>query len=98
MGNIIKVIEKLSRKYAESPDDFIRLGSVSALKEKKKKYQLERFEILTHYNVATVEELKEMIKSGSVPEHPAWEDLIEIKNIEAEILEIDNDIRSLLAA
>ena len=27
-----------------------------------------------------------------MPEHPAWEDLIEIKNIEAEIREIESDI------
>jgi hypothetical protein len=33
-----------------------------------------------------------------MPEHPAWEDLIELKNIEAEIKEIDRDIQSLQAA
>jgi hypothetical protein len=32
---------------------------------------------------------------GTVPEHPGWEDLIEIKNIEAEIKEIEDDIRTL---
>jgi hypothetical protein len=30
-------------------------------------------------------ELKKKIANGAVPEHPAWEDLIEINNIEAEI-------------
>jgi hypothetical protein len=39
--------------------------------------------------------LEEKIKSGTVPEHPAWEDLIEIKNIESEISEIESDIRNL---
>jgi hypothetical protein len=29
------------------------------------------------------------------PEHPGWEDLIELKNIEAEIKEIANDIKVL---
>ncbi|HLG29659.1 MAG TPA: hypothetical protein VI387_05555 [Candidatus Brocadiales bacterium] len=95
---IAETIELLSKKYSMSKDDFIRLGSSLALKEKKKNFQMERFEILARYEVETVEELKQRIKDGSVPEHPAWEDLIEIKNIEAEISEIENDIRSLQAA
>lgn len=95
---IAETIELLSKKYSMSKDDFIRLGSSLALKEKKKNFQMERLEILARYEVDTVEELKQRIKDGSVPEHPAWEDLIEIKNLEAEISEIENDIRSLQAA
>jgi hypothetical protein len=52
-------------------------------------------EILARYPVVTVKELEEKIKSGTVPEHSAWEDLIEIKNIESEISEIESDIRTL---
>lgn len=95
---IAETIELLSKKYSMSKDDFIRLGSSLALKEKKKNLQMERLEILARYEVETVEELKQRIKDGSAPEHPAWEDLIEIKNLEAEISEIENDIRSLQAA
>lgn len=95
---IAETIELLSKKYSMSKDDFIRLGSSLALKEKKKNFQMERLEILARYEVDTVEELKQRIKDGSVPEHPAWEDLIEIKNLGAEISEIENDIRSLQAA
>ncbi len=43
-------------------------------------------------------EFEEKIKGGEIPEHPAWEDLIELKNLEAEIKEIDRDIKSLRAA
>lgn len=95
---IAETIELLSKKYSMSKDDFIRLGSSLALKEKKKNFQMERLEILARYEVETVEELKQRIKDGSVPEHPAWEDLIEIENLEAEICEIENDIRTLQAA
>lgn len=44
-----------------------------------------------------MKELEEKIKGGTAPEHPAWEDLIEVKNIESEIVEIENDIRMLQA-
>ena len=35
------------------------------------------------------------ITKGTVPEHPGWEDLIELKNIEQEIEEIAHDIQTL---
>ena len=44
---------------------------------------------------SNVEELNQKITDGNAPEHPGWEDLIEIKNIEEEIKEIENDIRVL---
>jgi hypothetical protein len=42
-----------------------------------------------------VNELTQKITEGKAPEHPGWEDLIELKNIEEEIREIENDIRVL---
>lgn len=97
MGSI-ETIERLSKKYAMSPEEFIKLGSTLAMKEKKRNLQIESVEILARYEVNTVEELEGKIKVGVIPEHPAWEDLIEIKNIEAEIREIESDIRTLQAA
>jgi len=94
----IETIERISKKYAMSSEEFIKLGSTLAMKEKKRNLQIERVEILSRYEVNTVEGLENKIKEGVVPEHPAWEDLIEIKNIEAEIMEIESDIRALQAA
>ena len=94
----METIERLSKKYSLSQEEFIKLGSTLTMKEKKRNLQIERFEILARYGVETVRELEEKIKIGSVPEHPAWEDLIEIKNIESEIAEIESDIRTLQAA
>jgi len=91
-------IERLSKKYSMSTEEFLKLGSTLAMKEKKKELRLERLEILARYEAETVKELEEKIKEGRVPEHPAWEDLIEIKNIEAEIREIESDIKALQAA
>jgi len=93
-----KTIEELSKKYSSSPDEFIRHGSTLAIQEKKRNLQIERLEIFARYEATTVEELENKIREGTVPEHPAWEDLIEIKNIEDAIREIDNDIRILQQA
>lgn len=93
-----KTINSLSKKYSLSPQDFIKHGSTLTLREKKRDLQIERIEILARYEAETVSVLEDKIKKGAVPEHPAWEDLIEIKNIEAEIKEIEDDIRTLQAA
>ena len=95
---IDKTIDSLAKKYSLSPEDFIKHGSTLTLREKKRALQIERIEILARYEAETVNVLKEKIKQSAVPEHPAWEDLIEIKNIEAEIKAIDDDIRTLQAA
>jgi hypothetical protein len=93
-----KTIDSLSKKYSLSPADFIRHGSTLTLREKKRNLQIERIEILARYEAETVSDLEDKIKKGTVPEHPTWEALIEIKNIEAEIREIEIDIRTLQAA
>jgi hypothetical protein len=96
--NGIETAERLSKKYAMTLDDFIKIGSSSMLKDKKSKLQGERIEILSRYEARTVKELEEKIENGKIQEHPGWEDLIELKNIESEIAEINRDIYSLQTA
>jgi hypothetical protein len=91
MGALSQV-EKISEKYAVSAEEFIRSGAIMNLREKQRLLKIERFEILARYQASNAEELNQKIAEGSAPEHPAWEDLIEVKNIEQEINEIENDI------
>ena len=94
----LETAERLSRKYAISMDDFLKLSTRSALKEKKKRFQNERLEILSRYHIKSKEEFATKIESGEIQEHPGWEDLIELKNIESEIEEINGDLYSLQSA
>jgi hypothetical protein len=88
-------IEKISEKYEISTEDFIRSGAILNLKEKQRLLMIERFEFLARYGATSVEDLNQKIADGTVPEHPGWEDLIELKNIEQEIDEIEHDIQTL---
>lgn len=88
-------VEKISQKYSDSAEEFIRAGVIMNLKEKQRLLQIERFEIFSRYQSSSKEELNRKIAEGTAPEHPGWEDLIEIKNIEDEIKEIEHDIRTL---
>jgi len=74
------------------------LSLITYLNEKKKKYMEERLEIFKRYNVNSAKELEEKIRKGEVNEHPAWEDLITLENLEEMIKEISDDIRNLQKA
>lgn len=95
---VLDFVEVLSKKYSIPKEDLIRQGTDLALREKKRKYLIERLEILSKHGVNSVEELGKKIEEGEVPEHPAWEDLIEVKNIETEVKGIEDDIRALQSA
>jgi len=88
-------VEKISQKYAVSAEEFIRSGAIMNLREKQRLLKIERFEILSRYQASNVEQLNQKVAEGDAPEHPGWEDLIEVKNIEQEINEIEDDIRIL---
>lgn len=88
-------LEKMSQKYSVSTEEFIRSGIISNLKEKQRLLRIERFELLARYQTSSIDELNQKIAEGKVAEHPGWEDLIELKNIESEIEEIEHDIRDL---
>jgi hypothetical protein len=66
----------------------VGIETILAIRGKKRELRIERLEILGRYDMTTVKELEEKIKDNTVPEHPAWEDLIEVKNVEVEIKEI----------
>lgn len=53
--------------------------------EEIKLAELDIANIQERYNVASLEELNQKIKTGQVPGHPAWEDYIVWKNKQAHI-------------
>ena len=89
------VLEKMAKKMNIPLHDLLKKGAEAILKGKKREYLNERLEILLRYEAITAEELRKKIKEGVIPEHPAWEDFIEVKNIEREVKEIENDLKSI---
>ena len=95
---ISDIIERIAVKEGIEKDKLMILSLIAYLTEKKKRCMVERLEILKRYKVSSTKELEEKIRSGEVEEHPAWEDLITIENLEETIREISNDIRNLQKA
>ncbi|MBI3327383.1 MAG: hypothetical protein HYZ81_11875 [Nitrospinae bacterium] len=64
-------------------------GIVSLLKDKKHAVLLERLQILARHGVTSRETLERAIQEGEVREHPTWEDVIVLENLDAELARID---------
>jgi len=94
----VKLVEKIARHEEMKKEELIRESLAAYLLDKKREYLKEKFELLSRYNISSTTELKKAIKNGKVEGHPAWEDLIEARNINAELKEIESDLRSLQKA
>ncbi len=94
----IGLVEKISKKYSISKEELKIEAMRLTLKERKRGYLLERLEILRRYKVNSIKDMRDKIETGKIIEHPGWEDLIEIKNLEQELAEIENDLKSLQKA
>lgn len=87
--------KNIAQKFFISIEQLKHDSLKSYLLDRKKELMNEKFEILSRYAVINVNELETKIKQGVVVEHPSWEDLIDLRNLEAEIQGIKNDISRL---
>jgi hypothetical protein len=105
---VVKRIRALkeARTAQNTPDDIARsLGLTEAelmaqalrrfLYEKRREILQERLEIFARYQVETLEQLEQLIATGQIVEHPSWEDLITVENLEATLREIDEHLQNL---
>ena len=89
------MIDEISRYTNIDRDSLITKGIQSLLREKKKNVLLERLKLLSRYDSKSKEELERKIENGEIGEHPAWEDLILVENLEAELEKIDGYLGDL---
>jgi hypothetical protein len=78
-----------------SETELERQALVIFLNEKKRQLLETRLELLARYRVETVTDLEERLSRGEISEHPTWEDLITLENMEARLKELDAHLRHL---
>ena len=91
----MKLIDQISRDLNLNRGALISQGIRAFLKDKKMALLLERLELLSRNRVTSKEELQQKIEGGEVEDHPAWEDLIVIENLDAELKKIDGYLENL---
>ena len=90
------VIEKISKDVGINDIEEFQKKSINALlNEEKRKIKMDIFTITDRYKVKSAKKLEEKIKNSLVAEHPAWEDLIVLENLETSCAQIEQDIRNL---
>ncbi|MEA3442826.1 MAG: hypothetical protein U9R04_05020 [Chloroflexota bacterium] len=93
-----QIFNEISRYVKLDKDSLFQKGLESLLVEKRRAIMLEQIELLSRYKVSSATELEERIKKGSVEEHPTWEDLIVLENLETELVKIDGFLSDLREA
>ncbi len=94
--NIIEdVIKKIADDLGIDSEDITKESLRAFLREKRRKIKIDILEILDRYKVSSSRELEEKIFKGEVSEHPTWEDLILLENLEETLKIIEENIRDI---
>ena len=89
------VIDEIGQYVEMDQESLLKRGVEALLRERKRNLMLERYQILSRYHVSITAELEEKIRSGDLEEHPAWEDIITLENLEEAIHKLDEYLRDL---
>ena len=73
-------IETIAKKLGMDPKELVEKSLKTWIEVELMKLNAKIIEIFGRYNVSCPEELEKKIETGEVPEHPAWEDLIDLEN------------------
>jgi len=89
------LINEIARFLKLDREALLEEGLKTLLQEKKRAVALERLQILSRFGASSKAELEAKLKTGELPEHPTWEDLIALENLGAELEKVDGYVRSL---
>jgi len=93
-----EMIEEIGQYIALDKDSLLEKGIESLLKERKKGVMLDRLGIVSRYKVSSADELERRIREGEIEEHPAWEDLISLENLDSALKKINGYLTNLSAS
>lgn len=91
----MEVIDEISRYMELDREALLKQGVEAFLRDRKRRLMLDRHQILSRYHVSNSAEMGEKIQSGELEEHPAWEDLITLENLEEAIQKLDGYLTDL---
>jgi len=85
MSEAIEAIKHVSKDLGINENVLILEGVAEYIKNRIKACMRDRLEILSRYKISSLEEFEKKVNDGSIPEHPGWEDLIIVENLENSI-------------
>jgi hypothetical protein len=95
MSGAIEAIKHVSNDLGINENVLILEGIGAYLKNRIKACMRDRLEILSRYRISSIEEFETKVNEGSIPEHPGWEDLIIVENIENSISKLKKELSNV---
>ena len=95
MAETDTVVKRVSEALGVPPDELVRKGVEEFLEAHLRVCYAEIHELEVRYEVKSAGELREKIGKGVVREHPGWEDLIVLENLEERAEKIRKELRDL---
>ena len=92
MGSSIEAVKHLSKDLGINEDILIREGIIEYIKSRIKSCMRDRLEIISRYKISSLDEFEKKVREGSIPEHPGWEDLIILENLENTIKKLKKEL------
>lgn len=92
MGSSIEAVKHLSKDLGINEDALIREGIIEYIKSRIKNCMRDRLEIISRHNISSLDEFEKKVREGSIPEHPGWEDLIILENLENTIEKLKKEL------
>lgn len=81
-------VDSVARVTGDSRSDVMRKGLESYISVQLRECSARVKELKNKYDVDSLEELEEKVESGEIGEHPAWEAVIEWRNLKERIQDL----------
>jgi len=95
MSGAIEAVKHVSKDLGINENVLIMEGVAEYIKNRIKACMRDRLEILSRYNISSIEEFENKVTDGSIPEHPGWEDMIIIENLEDSITKLKMELSNV---
>ncbi len=87
-----EAVKHLSKDLGINEEALIREGIIEYIKSKIRACMRDRLEIMSRYKISSLDEFEKQVREGVIPEHPGWEDLITLENLENSIKKLRKEL------
>ena len=95
MSGAIETAKIVSKDLGINEDALIREGIAEYILKRIKACMRDRLEILSRYEISSIEEFEKNVHEGIIPEHPGWEDLITLENLDNSIAKLKMELTNV---
>jgi hypothetical protein len=93
MTETTELLDRVSKNLGVPREELVRQGIDEYLRSQLRRCLAEASEIRVKYAVKTAKALEVKIRGGEAPEHPGWEDMITLENLDERASRIRSELK-----